>query len=123
MGKSNRTSWQKGESGNPGGRPKVAAEVLELVRQHGPEAVARLVILMRSKNEAVALRATETLLDRGYGRPRQAVALEHEQPVQIIFHRADTQKPEIPVLPPEFPEEEPVKIVFRSSPGRGQNRD
>jgi hypothetical protein len=78
------------------------------------------VTLMRSKNEAVAIRAAEALLDRGYGRPRQAVALEHAEPVEIVFHRAETHKPEIPVLPPEFADDESVKVVFRSSPGRGQ---
>jgi len=95
---------------------KVADEVLELARQHGAEAIDRLVTLMRSNNDAVALRAAEALLDRAYGRPRQAVAVEHEQAVQIVFRRAETHKPEIP----EFAEQEPVEIVFRSSRGHGQ---
>jgi hypothetical protein len=98
-----------------GRRPKAVAEVLELARQHGAEAIDRIVSLMRSKNDAVALRAAEALLDRGYGRPRQAVAVQHEQPVQITFHRADTQKEEIPILRAEFADDESFKVVFRSS--------
>ena len=69
------TAWKPGQSGNPGGRPKVAGEVRELARQHGYEAIRRLVELMGSKNESVAMRACEALLDRGYGRTVQGVEL------------------------------------------------
>jgi hypothetical protein len=77
--------FQRGESGNPGGRPRVAAEVQEFARQHGPEGIARLITLMRSDNEPVALRAAEALLDRAYGRPPQAIAVQAQRPLQIII--------------------------------------
>jgi hypothetical protein len=70
--------WKKGQSGNPGGRPKVAAEVKELARNHGPAAVARLAKLMMSKNQRVAVAACVAILDRGYGKPAQAVAVTGE---------------------------------------------
>jgi hypothetical protein len=69
------SAWKPGQSGNPGGRPKVVAEIRELARQHGYDAIRRLVDLMGSKNENVAVRACEALLDRGYGRPLQGLEL------------------------------------------------
>lgn len=69
------TAWRPGQSGNPGGRPKVVADIRELARQHGYDAIRRLVDLMFSKNEGVAVRAAEALLDRGYGRPLQGLEL------------------------------------------------
>ena len=69
------SAWQPGQSGNPGGRPKVAAEVRDLAREHGGMAIDRLVALMDSQNQSVALRAAEAVLDRGYGRPMQAMEL------------------------------------------------
>lgn len=53
----------------------MAGEIRELARRHGAAAITRLVALMRSENENVAVRAAEAILDRGYGRPLQA--LEH----------------------------------------------
>lgn len=73
-----RSAWSPGQSGNPGGRPKVAAEVRDLAREHAGKAIKRLVALMCSKNQPVALRAAEAVLDRGYGRPLQAVQLPED---------------------------------------------
>lgn len=78
--------FTKGQSGNPGGRPKVAAEVKELAQQHGREAVETLVRLMReAEKDEVRVRAAESLLDRGYGRPTQAVTGEGGGPVEFVI--------------------------------------
>ena len=89
-------TFKAGISGNPGGRPKEVAEVKELAREHGPDAIKRLVELMASDNERTAVTACEAILNRGYGRPAQAVTVagdEDKPPVQlegvIRFVRAD----------------------------------
>ena len=67
--------FEKGKSGNPGGRPKEVAEVRELAKKHGPAAIERLVKLMTSENERTAVAACEAILNRGYGRPAQSVTV------------------------------------------------
>jgi hypothetical protein len=67
--------WLPGRSANPTGRTKVAAEVRELAREHGPAAIVRLVELMRSKDEMVAIAACRAILDRGYGKPESSLNL------------------------------------------------
>lgn len=66
-------AFQKGQSGNPGGRPKEDAEVKALARVSGPEAVQKLVELMRGDDRRTALAAAQALLDRGYGKPGQSI--------------------------------------------------
>jgi Family of unknown function (DUF5681) len=45
--------FKKGQSGNPGGRPKVVAEIRQLARERGPEAIAALVkVMTKGKSEA-----------------------------------------------------------------------
>ena len=71
-------TWQKGESGNPGGRVGVPAEVRELARKHTPEAVDRLVFWMKSDNPTASVAAANSLLDRGYGKPAQLLNVSVE---------------------------------------------
>jgi hypothetical protein len=67
--------FQKGQSGNPGGRPKETAEVRELARQHTIEAVERLVAWMRSDEPKASVAACNAILDRGWGKPLQSTEL------------------------------------------------
>jgi Family of unknown function (DUF5681) len=78
------TSFKPGVSGNPGGRPKklatiearkVEADVKALARECAPEAIASLKSIMMNEKAPPAARigAATVILDRGYGRPAQAV--------------------------------------------------
>jgi hypothetical protein len=70
--------FEKGRSGNPGGRPKVVAEVKEFARAHTHEAIETLVSIMSNPKAAPAARvsAANALLDRGYGKPPQHITGE-----------------------------------------------
>lgn len=68
--------FKKGQSGNPGGRPKLEGEIRDLAQKHGPAALNRLVELMSSVNERVAVIAAQAVLDRAYGKPAQALQLQ-----------------------------------------------
>jgi hypothetical protein len=101
--------FKKGVSPNPGGRPKtpLAVRVIEIdvrryARESGREAVDTLMEVMRGKlivdvgtpeepkpvivpvGAATRLAAAEALLDRGYGRPPQAVEIAGKDGGPII---------------------------------------
>jgi hypothetical protein len=80
------------QSGNPGGRPKVLGEVQELTRQHAPSAIAELARLaVKANSETARIAAIRELLDRRYGRPRQAVEVSApaDNPLQRLFDEID----------------------------------
>ncbi len=67
-------AWQKGQSGNPEGRPKAVREVAELARECTREVIARLkTIALTSDNEMASIRAGEVLLERGFGKAIQPI--------------------------------------------------
>ena len=73
--------FQPGQSGNPGGRPRVIAELQELARAHAPQAIAELARLAKdAKSEPARIAAIKELLDRAYGKPTQFVAAENDEP-------------------------------------------
>ena len=86
--------FEKGQSGNPGGRPKENDEVKEAARQHTVEAIEKLAQWMRSDNPKASVSACTALLDRAYGKPAQAV--DHSLPpgthiqVQIVRYAQDS---------------------------------
>lgn len=63
----------KGKSGNPSGRPKEDNEVKRLARKHSKEAIRRLAFWLHSENPKASVSAAMALLDRGYGKPAQAI--------------------------------------------------
>lgn len=66
--------FEPGKSGNPGGRPKVVAEVQKHAREYSKEAMETLVEIMRDKKAPQAARgvASNSILDRAYGKPLQS---------------------------------------------------
>jgi len=73
--------WKKGcASPNPKGAPTTSVELRDMCRALTPEAIKTAAKLMRkAKTERVQLLATETILDRGYGKPKQSILHEFEQ--------------------------------------------
>jgi hypothetical protein len=67
--------FKPGQSGNPGGRPKVVGEVTSLARECTVESVETLREIMRNKKAPAQARvaAANSLLDRGYGKPAQSL--------------------------------------------------
>lgn len=92
--------FEKGKSGNPGGRPKLDNDVKDLARKYSKEAVKRLVDWMRDENPKASVAACQALLDRGYGKPAQAVTLsgdeenplQHQHTVEFIGSRPATRE-------------------------------
>ena len=73
--------------GRHAGTPnKATAEIKEVARQYGTEAVEKLAELMRSNdNPQVQRAAAEALLDRGYGKPSQAVEANVDVVTRAIY--------------------------------------
>ena len=106
----NLSPWKPGQSGNPSGRPKgtrdLAGYVLETT-DGGKELVDALVSIARGVMPAVAvqegprprkdqqvrpadqLKAIETLLDRGFGRPPQQLDIAHSVSGRPLEHLSD----------------------------------
>jgi uncharacterized protein DUF5681 len=97
--------FQKGQSGNPGGRPKAVAEVQELARQHTPDAIKTLAQIMRDPKAPPAARAmaSNSILDRAFGRPPQTVdarishrAVRDMSDAELLAIAASEQESEAP---------------------------
>lgn len=62
----NGGTWKKGQSGNPGGRPKKIQPLIELAQEHSESAIKRLAKVMNDDNapHAAQVAAARALLGK-----------------------------------------------------------
>ncbi|WP_395119645.1 DUF5681 domain-containing protein [Rhodanobacter sp. FW102-FHT14D06] len=84
----------KGQSGNPGGRPKTSGPARNLARVYTVEAIETLAEIMRDKkaNHTARAAAATALLDRGWGKPTQQ--LDHTGTLSLEAIVAGGERPE-----------------------------
>ncbi len=78
--------FQPGKSGNPGGRPKAQTDLLNAARGHTVRSIAVLASALDDEDARVRIKAAEVLLDRGWGKPGQSLALTGAEggPLELI---------------------------------------
>ena len=77
--------FQKGVSGNPGGRKKTD-DIRLLARKHTTTAFNRIIELIHSEDERVAFMAAKEVIDRAYGKPKPTEddAEKHQLTINIV---------------------------------------
>jgi hypothetical protein len=85
-----RPHWQPGQSGNPRGRAPALVDIAALAREHGPKCIDVAAELLDDPDPRIRLTALVALLDRGFGRPVQAVSGTTDMPtiLQLMHHEA-----------------------------------
>jgi Family of unknown function (DUF5681) len=84
IGRSPKGRWAKGQSGNPGGRPKGFTNLREECVRHASTALSALLRAL-DEGGSVSVSAAKVLLEYGYGRP----AAVPEDRVAIASTRED----------------------------------
>src|SRR5262245_38079790 len=76
--------FARGVSGNPGGRPKLPAEMREIFQSRGLEAAEILVKHLRASDPRVSVGEAREILDRAYGKPTQQINVDREERIKLI---------------------------------------
>jgi len=77
--------FKKGQSGNPGGRPKQKKMVVEAARAAGDGCIEVLRELVEHDDPKVQMAAADKLLNRGFGKPRQSIETDFRPELRIRF--------------------------------------
>lgn len=75
-------TWVKGQSGNPGGRPRGCGEMRERLAPYADDVVAALIELTKCSELHVRFAAIREVLNRLYGKPSEATPGDGEDQQQ-----------------------------------------
>lgn len=93
--------FKPGQTGNPGGRPKIDSKVRKLAQEHTEKAIEALVEALEATKTVVVgkgenahaveapdhasrIYAANSILDRGYGKPTQDVIIARQEYGEMI---------------------------------------
>lgn len=88
------TRWKPGQSGNPNGRPKKLPDLDKLMAEvlgpnkEGRDGMQVIIEALLKKAAKGDVKAAELLLNRGYGKAKQFISMNHEGGVNIVFEQA-----------------------------------
>lgn len=79
--------FEKGQSGNPGGRKKIPEEIKEMLAGASKEAIELLIATMRNEgiNRDLRVKCAQSILDRTYGKPTQQIEGDIDSVLQIVM--------------------------------------
>jgi hypothetical protein len=94
--------FAKGQSGNLGGRPKALKAIEEVARDHTAEALATLVRVCTDAfaPPAAQVAAANALLDRGWGKPKQAIDAKGTLTLEQLVLASNAKSDHIPPAGP-----------------------
>ena len=109
MTSANRTvngRFMKGQSGNPGGRPKTLARVQNLAREYTGKSIEVLGTIIENEKERGATRvaAIQVMLDRGWGKPLQRIDSGKTDIEDMTDAELEARVAELEAQHPEFAE-------------------
>lgn len=79
-------AFTKGQSGNPGGRPKQEAEVLRIAKENSVPALLKLVEWSKSEDPKASIPACNAILDRAIGKPKQSSEISGPEGQQLVIN-------------------------------------
>lgn len=91
------TKWKPGQSGNPNGRPKKLPDLDKLMAEvlgpnkEGRDGMQVIIEALLKKAAKGDVKAAELLLNRGYGKAKQFISMNHEGGVNLVFEQATAQ--------------------------------
>ena len=83
---------QPGEVRNPGGRSGQYQETIQLARQHSVAAMEKLIALMDSADDRVALVAQQAVLERAWGKPKEFDPNDEKPPIRVDLSKLSLAK-------------------------------
>ena len=104
--------FQPGQTGNPNGRPKKLPDLDKLLAEvlgpnkDGRDGMEVIIEAMLKKAAKGDVKAAELLLNRGYGKAKQFISMNHEGGVNIVFEQATANEGNSSQVHEGFPEEQ-----------------